>query len=186
MSQTQSLHHLVNQPHFLKVGFAELKLAGAIAECNLPFSFMDTLSPLCGQIFSDSKVAKDFVCKRTKTILIIKENLGKNFQEELFSVLRKPVDFFSLIMDETTDIGTIKQCGFTVIFFCKTKNKVVTRFFDLVEVVLGDANGLYEGLKKCLAIKKIPLANLVGFASDTTNVMVGNYNSVFTSQIRTT
>lgn len=32
VSQTQSLDHLVNQLHFLKVGFAELKLAAAIAE----------------------------------------------------------------------------------------------------------------------------------------------------------
>lgn len=153
VSQTPSLTQMFNRSHSVNVRFAELKLAGAIAECNLSFSVMDTLSPLCGEIFSDSKIAKDFACKRTKATLIIKESLGKHFLEELFSVLRKPGDFFSLIMDETTDVGTIKQCGFTVIFYCKANNKVVTRFFDMIEVALGDANALFECLKQCLKKK---------------------------------
>ncbi|KAG5871294.1 hypothetical protein JTB14_030416 [Gonioctena quinquepunctata] len=56
----------------------------------------------------DSKVAKDFACKRTKSTTIVKENLGKH-KNELYTHLQQPGKLFSMIMDETTDVGTIKQ-----------------------------------------------------------------------------
>ncbi|KAJ8961307.1 hypothetical protein NQ314_005956 [Rhamnusium bicolor] len=49
----------------------------------------------------------------------------------------------------------------------------------MVETPKSDADSLYECLTKCLQEKQIPLTNLVGFSSDTTNVMVGEYHSVF-------
>lgn len=179
INTSQSLEQLLNKKHFHNVRTAELKLAAAITVANVPFKFMDILSPLCGQIFPDSKIAKDLSCRRLKTTTIIKENIGKLAQEDLWSILKEPGFFFSLIMDETTDVGTIKQCAFTVIFFSAKDNKVVTRFFDIIEVASGTANDLYMCLKSALNKNNIPLANLVGFASDTTNVMVGDHNSIF-------
>lgn len=166
-----------DQSHFYSVKNAEIILAAAITELNISFNSMDKLSPLFTKMFPDSKIAKDFSCKRTKTTLIVKENLGKHFQEELFTLLQRC--FFSLIMDETTDVGTKKQCAYTIIFYCDSKNKTVTRFFDMVELTSGKASDLYDALKSCLSRKKIPLKNLIGFSSDTTNVMVGEQSSVF-------
>ncbi|KAJ8939989.1 hypothetical protein NQ314_010929 [Rhamnusium bicolor] len=105
---TKSLDEMLNKSHFHKVRNAELKLAADVAVNNIPFQFMDILSPLCGQIFTDSKIAKGLACRRTKTTTLIKENIGLTWIE-----------------------------------------------------------------------KKIPLTNLIGFASDTRNVMVGDHNSVF-------
>lgn len=153
IKKNRTINEMFNQPHFQyfhKVRNAEVLLSAALVECNIPFTFMDTLSPLCAQIFPDSQIAKDIACRRTKTTAIMKESLGQNFQEELFSFLRQPGHFFSLIMDETTDVGTIKQCAFTVIFYCNLKKKVVTRFLDMIEVSSGNANDLFGSLKSCL------------------------------------
>ncbi|XP_074029342.1 uncharacterized protein isoform X1 [Leptinotarsa decemlineata] len=170
---------MAQTPKFDAVKYAEIKLAGFVAYCNLPFTVMDTLTTVCSDIFKDSSVAKALTCKRTKATTIIRENLGKYFREELFAVLRKPGMFFSLIMDETTDIGTIKQCAFSVIFFSEIDDRVITKFFYMLEVESGKADDLYKVLKTSLYSKGIPFNNLVGFASDTTNVMIGNENSIF-------
>ncbi|KAG5890191.1 hypothetical protein JTB14_010654 [Gonioctena quinquepunctata] len=166
------------QPKSSAVKIAELKLVGLLATNNLPFVLMDTLVPLCADIFSDSDIAKAMSCKRTKATAILKAGLGKNFQEELCDKVRFPGQFFSLIMDETTDVGTIRQCAFTIIFYDIT-NKVKTRFLDMAEVAQGDAVSLHNCLKGILKKHQIPLDNLVGFSSDTTNVMVGEKNSIF-------
>lgn len=179
VNSSKSLDQLLNTKHYNKVRAAELTLAAAITVGNVSFQFMDILSPLCVQIFPDSKIAKDLSCRRTKATSIIKENIGKFAQEDLWSILREPGLFFSLIMDETTDVGSIKQCAFTVIFFSANDNKVITRFFDIIEVASGTANDLYLCLKLTLSKKNIPISNLVGFSSDTTNVMVGQHNSIF-------
>ncbi|KAG5870686.1 hypothetical protein JTB14_003884 [Gonioctena quinquepunctata] len=83
-------------------------------------------------------------------------------------------------MDETTDVGAIKQCAFAIIFLdldCVVK----TRFLDMVATDKGDAASLYNCLRSTLAKHKIPFENMVGFSSDTTNVMVGKHNSIFSN-----
>lgn len=87
---------------------AEMKLAALIAEKDLPFQVMDTLVPLSKNIFPDSKIAARLSSKRTKTTQIIKKAVGNNFLETLYSHLKKEGNFFSLIMDETTDQSSIK------------------------------------------------------------------------------
>lgn len=87
--------------------------------------------------------------------------------------------FFSLIMDDTTDISVKKQCAFTVINYDYEISVPKTQFFNLVEVHGSTANDLYTTLRKSLTSNKILLNNFVGFSSDTTNVMVGEYHSVF-------
>ncbi|XP_072402181.1 uncharacterized protein [Diabrotica undecimpunctata] len=156
---------------------AELKLCALLASNNLPFLLVDTLTPLIQNICYDSKIAKQLHLKRTKAKSIICNNLGYNFLEELYIKLREPGCFFSLVMDETTDISVKKQCAFTTIIY--ENNSTKTQFFDLVEAHGSTASDLYGILKNCLTSKNIPLTNFVGFSSDTTNVMVGEFNSVF-------
>ena len=157
---------------------AEMKLAALIVEKDLPFYIMDCLIPLCKDVFHDSKIAKRLSSKRTKTTQIIKKAVGNNFLEKLYSKLKQEGHFFSIIMDETTDQSSIKQCALTVIFMDED-SEIKTRFFDMFEVKSGTANSLYDGLKQSIDSKSIPLKNIIGFSSDTTNVMVGEHNSVF-------
>lgn len=158
---------------------AEIKLCAFVASNNLPFRMMDTLSPLCANLFPDSKIASKLAVRRTKATSILKNCLGEVFQNKLINTLRIPGTFFSIIMDETTDCATKKQCAFTVIYFCTEKNKVITTFFDMKEANGATAIDLYNCLKNVILEKRIPLTNLVGYSSDTTNVMFGDNQSVY-------
>lgn len=158
---------------------AELKMCALLAYNNLPFALMDVLSPLCANIFPDSEIAKSVSLKRTKATHMIKYGLGEQCSQKMCSALAEQGCFFSLIMDETTDKGTIKQCAFTVIYYCNSAKKVVTKFFDMVENSVGTAEELFKCLQNVITLKNIPMTNVVGFSSDTTNVMFGQHNSVY-------
>lgn len=177
--KTKKLTHMVVSHTQDSVKRAELKLAGLLAANNLPFLLMDTLSPLCADIFPDSEIAGKLAVHRTKATALVKDSLGKCFGKRLHEKLSTPGCFFSIIMDETTDISAVKQCAFTVIYYDKDCDTVKTNFFDMVEMKSGTAEDLYQALKQSLVTKHIPFSNLVGFSSDTTNVMVGEKHSVF-------
>lgn len=140
---------------------------------------MDTLIPLAKEVFTDSEIASKLEVRRTKASHCIKNALGNNLANNVFNALRVPGTFFSIIMDETTDRSTIKQLAFTVIYFNSESNKVETHFFDMIEVKSGDSVSLVNYLKNVIESKEIPLSNLIGFCSDTTKVMIGEHNSVF-------
>ena len=55
-----------------------------------------------------------------------------------------------------------------------------SKFFKLIEVPQGYANTLTSHIVSVFKKKKIPLENIIGFASDTTNVMFGQHHSVVT------
>lgn len=98
---------MVETPFSKQIKRAEIKCAGLIAANNLPFSLMDSLAPLCKDLFPDSKIAQGLGMKRVKTTHIVKNSLGTTFLELLHNNLREPGNYFSLIKDETTDKGTI-------------------------------------------------------------------------------
>ena len=63
--------------------------------------------------------------------------------------------------------------------YCDAKNlNLTTQFLDLVPVCDNTANGLYGALKASFQAKNIPMNNIVGFSSGTTNVMFGSNESV--------
>lgn len=59
------------------------------------------------------------------------------------------------------------------------KRETETRFFDLIPVHNSTAEGIYYAIRQSLLDKNIPLENVIGYASDTTNVMFGDKGSVF-------
>ncbi|XP_074033717.1 uncharacterized protein isoform X2 [Leptinotarsa decemlineata] len=157
---------------------AEIKLCGLLTTNNLPFLLMDILSPLLTNIFPDSQIARHLSIKRTKATVVVYE-CGNIFLNNLYKKLQEPGCFFSLILDETTDISAIKQCAYSVIYFDEEKYRIVNRFFDITEMEGSTADDIFTSLILTLQSKNIPFSNLVGFASDTPNVMVGQYHSVF-------
>lgn len=100
-----------------KTRIAELKMTTLLAEKNLPFSLIDTLTPLLSSVFTDSQIAKNMTLKRTKSSSIMKNVLAKSFLDEICNKLKQPGCFYSLIMDESTDIAEKKQCAIVVIYF---------------------------------------------------------------------
>ncbi|KAG5865129.1 hypothetical protein JTB14_030202 [Gonioctena quinquepunctata] len=104
---------MLSDPFRDKKRLVEIKLAGLLATNNLLCSLMDVLSPLCGDLFPESEVAKAISVRRTKSTQILKQTLGMHFEGELYNRLQEPGCWFSIIMDETTDIGSKKQCAFS-------------------------------------------------------------------------
>lgn len=116
---------------------AELKLTALFASKNLPFSLSDTLTPLLSSIFHDSNIAKNISLKRTKTTAIMTNVLGNTFLNELCDQLKQTSCFYSIIMDESTDISEIKQCALVIIYFDTQLMLLRTQFLDMVETSSG-------------------------------------------------
>lgn len=152
------------------VSSAELKLTGLIAVNNMP---------LIKDICPDSKIAERLAMKITKATQMIKHALGNTFLEVLYDKLKEAGSLLSLIMDETTDIGSKKQCTFTVIYVDKLTGSVQTSFFDMYEISSSKAKDLLSFMINSAKDKGIPIENMIVFSADTTNALVAQHLSVF-------
>lgn len=75
-------------------------------------------------IFPDSKIAEEVQMSRTKCSCIIRNVLGQCIFEELVS----------LLIDESTDIGSVKNLCICVRYFSVKSESVRTRFFQFNSV----------------------------------------------------
>ncbi|XP_050311331.1 E3 SUMO-protein ligase KIAA1586-like [Anthonomus grandis grandis] len=171
-----------------QVSQAEIKVAAFISEHNLSMKLSDHLVPLMKNMFPDSRIAKDMQMGRTKCTGIIKNVLGKCCFEELVEELR--YKRFSFLIDESTDISSVKNMCVCVRYFSSKCQKVVTRFFSLVQCFSGKnadeantgatAEVIYNKLIAVFTSSGLPLENIIGFGSDGCNTMFGSKNSVVT------
>lgn len=91
----------------IDVKMAEIKLTAFLTEHNIAFLATDHLTDVLKSCFKDSEIAKNISLKRTKTTSITKNVIDYCQKEELVSYL-KTVQF-SILTDESTDIGTVKS-----------------------------------------------------------------------------
>ena len=61
--------------------------------------------------------------------------------------------------------------------------RAVTRFLDMPVCNIATAEKLFEAICTCLEKRQLPWENVIGFASDSANMMVGAHNSVL-SRVR--
>ena len=151
-----------------------------LAEHNLPLSLIGPLVSLFKSTApvnsKEVEVLKGIHLSTTRCTNILRQGLGLYFSKELVQILRDT--YFSIIPDETTDVATEKQLGICVLYFDELTVQPVTRFFDMVEVETATAVGFYNAIKSSFEEKKIPIKNIIGYSSDTTNVMFGEHQSV--------
>ena len=113
-----------------------------------------------------------------QTRCIVKNFLAKRFKTQLIETLQKTN--FSIIIDETTDIASKKQLALVVRYFCEKELIVKSMLLCLIELTKSDATTVTTSLVSTFEKYSIPLANIIGYASDTTNVMFGEHHSVVT------
>ena len=167
----------VTQSHSRNVISAELMMCQFIALHNLPFLAADHLSDLLPAMFPDSKIARDFACKRTKTKSMICGAIDPYLKDPIVSSVR--IYPFNLLCDESNERGdSVKLLTVLVRFFDQATGTIATRHLDTIGITDCSAQGIFDGLMKTLNHYQIPSANLLSFTSDTCNVMKGARNGV--------
>lgn len=159
-----------------RVAAAELKMCAFVAEHNLPVSILDHLPGMIANVCKDSKICKDIKCARTKGTGVFRSVIGKYYINELIETLKKTK--FSLIIDETTDVSTLKQLVLLVRYYDSDAKKTIDKYLTLLEVKDCTAKGIFDSLSQFFQKKEIPFDNLVGFASDNASVMMGSKSGV--------
>lgn len=107
---------------------------------------------------------------------IVENVIGKESFTNLCEDLRKIK--FSLVIDESTDLSTIKHLCLVARYVGKN-NQIRDSFLALIPVSSADATTLHESILKFFIDNTIPYKeNLIGFASDGANVMMGQRHSV--------
>lgn len=92
---------------------------------------------------------------------------------------------FDLIMDESTDLSTVKQLGVVVQYLSVNTSLLQCRFLKLLDMsvcVHANAENIVDCLTKYLQTTALPspwLQGLTGTASDGSLVMLGRENGVW-------
>ena len=154
----------------------ELKLCAFIAQHNLPLSLSDDMVELLRSLFPNDATLKRVKLGKQKATNIVRQVLGFDYLKELVSLLRSR--FFSVIIDEATDQSTKKQLAIVATFFDMERFEMQYWLVDMLETDDGSAKGIYSKMKEAFSNMNIPMSNIIGYSSDTTNVMFGQYNSV--------
>lgn len=107
---------------------------------------------------------------------VIRQVLGFDYLHQAVSTLRSQK--FSFIIDEATDLSTSKHLAILATYFDINSFESKHYLLDMVEVEEGTAQGIYSSIKNTFSELHIPMENIIGYSSDTTNVMFGERNSV--------
>ena len=121
-------------------------------------------------MFPDSKIAQGFVCGRTKTVAIVKHALAPVFNSEVVQSCRTSP--FTLLCDGGNDQTDQKYFGIMVGYWDTVAQKPVTRFLCMPVCNIATAQSLFHAIEEALESRSIPWKNMIGYASDTANIMV--------------
>lgn len=158
-----------------KIKNAEATICAYIVKNNLPMSSVEGFVEMIKALPEKSTIDKIALGKQ-KATNIIRNGLRPFFNENLINTLKD--HFFSVYIDETTDVSTKKQLAVMVSYSdkCETKVDVI----DIVDCPDGTALSLYTQLINTLKENNVPLENWIGFCADTTATMMGQHHSVST------
>ncbi|KAK3912905.1 Zinc finger BED domain-containing protein 5 [Frankliniella fusca] len=158
---------------------AEIKMAAFFSEHNVSIMSSDHLVELAKSCFPDSQIAQNMTLDRTKCTAIIQSVLGVVEKEDLSKDLRETK--FSVLVDESTDRGNVKNLVIVVHYVCPSTGQTVTALFELVELDPKDcsAEAIFGRFQGALEKHGIPLTNIIGLACDNANVMTGRNNSFY-------
>ena len=133
-------------------------------------------------MFSDSQIAAQFACARTKTAAMVTHALAPAANKPVITACQEQP--FTILRDGGNDNFEKKYFGILVRFWNEKLRKVVTRFLDAPVVNIATGESLFKSIAHVLETHHVPWRNVIGFASDIASVMVGKRNSVLSRVIR--
>lgn len=160
-----------------EVKVTEIRIASFIAEHNLPINAVDHLVGLIKSIKLENKDLDKLSCNRTKCTTLINNVIGSTGFDNVLNIMK--VHTFSMLVDESTDHSCIKHLAI-VIRTCI--NFVVTdSFVTLLPLANATSKNMYDVITAFFNEHNVPYKdNLIGFASDGANSMMGVNNSLQT------
>lgn len=138
---------------------------------------VDHLIGNCKSVFNDSVTANEMRLSRTKCAAIIRNGWSPYFIGELQKDIGDSA--FSLLIDESTDIGVIKFLGVVIKYFSKSSSTIITTFLKLAELTSCDAEAIVFTIKTTLKEFKLDIKKLSGLGTDNASVMTGRLNGVY-------
>jgi len=156
----------------------DLKLAAYIAV----HSSIKSIDHLCNLLKSLGKGSslEELKLHRTKCVLLIKKVLAPAIRCEIVEDIRKHNSFYSLIVDESTDVSIKKYLCICIKYFSESKQRFVTEFLGLIEVFTVTANDLYQAISSFLIKLNLDVSNLIGIGTDEANNLCGKNHSFYT------
>lgn len=155
-----------------KVHRAELLLMGLMAEHGTPFSQVDHLLPVI-KMFPECDIAQNMTLKKMKASYAMQDGIAWEERRDISKVCQEE---FSLLIDESTDISVSQILAVMVRYYDSKKCKVTDALLDIIEIDESSAENLYKSVKNLLSEKKLPLSNIIGFASDNCSTKLGTQN----------
>lgn len=115
---------------------------------------------------------------RTKCSKIILHVIAPGMLKELIDDIGS--EDFSIILDESTDISTVKYMAYCVKYFSKRLNNIVTNFFGFNKVATATANDLYNNFTTFIAQVGLNLEHFIAIGTDGASNLCGVNHSLYT------
>lgn len=138
---------------------------------------IDHLSEMLQLIGKGTKLEKLRIY-RTKCSKIILHVIAPGMLKELIDDIGS--EDFSIILDESTDISTVKYMAYCVRYFSKRLNNIVTNFLGFNEVATATANDLYNNFTTFIAQVGLNLEHLIAIGTDGASNLCGVNYSLYT------
>ncbi|XP_067213025.1 zinc finger protein 862-like [Linepithema humile] len=114
---------------------------------------------------------------RTKCTNIINNVIGLYFYEALVKDIGD--GYYSLLIDESTDITVNKMLGIAIRYYSVERKKIVSTFLRLIHIEDGTARSIVNAIKKLLIDAKLQLIKMQGIGTDNASTMVGVNSGVY-------
>ena len=143
---TPAISEFLSEDSSATVLETEARIASFLIQHDLPFSIADSLVPFL-QTLPHQNVLKKVRLGKQKAVNFVRQGLGPYFKQRLLNELK--IRTFSIVIDETTDVGTTKQLAICVTF-CNNELDNEADVLDFVECSSGTAVSLFSKLKETL------------------------------------
>lgn len=110
------------------------------------------MTSLFKEIFPDSNIAQKYSAQEHKIQKLVEDGLANVATSDILSLLRS--FFFSLAIDEFTDISNQKQLAF--VFRVIKGGSIGSMFFDIKEIMEADAATIFNEIEKLFETNGIP------------------------------
>lgn len=161
--------------HCLEKATAEAKLI-LFVTCHCAIRCIDHLSELFNPVLKNVKDIREIKLHRSKATANLKNIIAPHFKDDLRADIGD--SFYSLLIDESTDIAVLKQLGVCIIYFSMAKKSIISTFLKLQPLQGGDAQSIVNAVKATLKEFNLPMQNMRGLVTDNASVMTGN-SSIF-------